>query len=84
MPIKLIEEDAHGRMLKRLGSLPFGDRQATIYRKSMEELYRQYKKQLAELDDTIAAYHEVFVLAQQKQPLVNKKQYARVKRREMV
>lgn len=78
---ELITQEEHERMLDKLDGLPFGDRQAAVYKASLEELFGQFNSQLKALFDTIRAYREVAELVNRQQPLVNKKKYVRVRMR---
>ena len=84
MVLQGLSNQEHSKLLYKLHQLPFGDRQALVYRKSMEELYSKYNDQLDELMDTIAAYKDVAVLIAQKQPVVNQRKYVRVRQRQTV
>jgi len=82
MSIELINTDEHQRMLEKINHLPFGDRQAVIYRASLDELFLKFNAQLKEIFDTIKAYREVVDLIDKRQPLANKKKYVRVRIRD--
>jgi hypothetical protein len=81
MGIELINQEEHERMLEKIDRLPFGDRHASVYRASLEELYRKFNCQLKDIFETIKAYREVVDLVNKQQPLVNKKKYVRVRMR---
>lgn len=80
-PIELINKEEHERMLAKVDRLPFGDRHASIYRASLEELFVKFNGQLKDIFDTITAYREVVDLIDKKQPLVNKRKYVRSRMR---
>lgn len=84
LPLSQLRDSEHNILLERISSLPFGDSQACIYKKSLEELFARYKGQLNDLADTIAAYEEISVLIRQRQPLMNVRKYARVRRIEQL
>ncbi len=79
MPIELINNDEHKRMLEKIGDLPLGEVQAGIYRARLEELFVQFNSQLEEPFETIKACREVTDLVNSRQPLVNRKKYVRVR-----
>jgi len=79
MPIELINNEEHERILEKIDLLPFGDEHAGIYRASLEELFLKFNGQLKEIFDTIKAYREVADLINKRQPLANKKKYVRVR-----
>ncbi|MBS1504894.1 MAG: hypothetical protein JST32_22730 [Bacteroidetes bacterium] len=78
--LTVIIENDHNALLDQLRSLPFGNRQAAIYKKSLVELYAQYHALIDNLGDTVKAYYDVAQLIKQRESLSNGKQYARVKR----
>ncbi|MES2111522.1 MAG: hypothetical protein V4577_22380 [Bacteroidota bacterium] len=84
IPLNKLSDSEHNSLLERINGLPFGDGQAGIYKKSLEELFTRYNRQLNDLANTIATYEEISLLIRQRQPLMNIRQYARVRRIEQL
>ena len=82
MQLQELSNHGHSALLEKVNRLPFSD--ARIYKKSLSELYEKYNEQLNSLIATIASYEEIELLVREQQPLVDKRQYARVRRREPV
>ena len=75
-----LTDTRHRELLRRIRGLPFGDNQAAIYKKSIEELFARHNDQVKELGDIVAAYDEIALMITQRQPLINARKYARVRR----
>lgn len=80
IPLNKLTDARHWELLNRIRRLPFGDKQTVVYKKSIEELFARHNEQVKALCNTIDAYNEVALMITQKQPLINTRKYARVRR----
>lgn len=81
MAVELINQVKHEQIIEKIDRLPFGDRNAAVYRANLEELFLKFNGQLKDIFDTITAYREVVDLINKRQPLANKRKYVRARMR---